>query len=264
MNSIPLYQVNAFTSAVFHGNPAGVCMLDKTKSATWMQLVAKEMNLSETAFVLPEGGGYRLRWFTPAVEVNLCGHATLASTHVLYETGRLEPGKTVTFQTLSGVLTATRRDGWIELNFPASSAEEIPIPSELSTALGVKLLFVGKAAEDYLVEVEDEVTLRSLKPDFGLLKTLPVRGVTVTCRASKPGSDFLSRFFAPQVGVNEDPVTGSAHCYLTPFWGGRLNKKELMAFQASERGGELQVGLAGERVLIRGQAITVFEAKLMA
>jgi PhzF family phenazine biosynthesis protein len=264
MSSIPLYQVDAFTAEPFHGNPAGVCLLDSAKPDAWMQSVAKEMNLSETAFLLPEGDGYRLRWFTPAVEVNLCGHATLASTHVLYETGRLEPTATASFQTRSGLLTATRRSDWIELNFPASPVERIPISSELVVALGAQPRFVGKASEDYLVEVEDEVTLRGLIPDFELLKALPARGVTVTCRAGTPGHDFMSRFFAPQVGINEDPVTGSAHCYLTPFWSSRLNKKSLKAFQASERGGELQVELAGGRVLIRGQAVTVFAGELLA
>jgi PhzF family phenazine biosynthesis protein len=264
MGSIPLYQVDAFTAEPFHGNPAGVCFLSAAKPDAWMQSVAKEMNLSETAFLLQEGDGYRLRWFTPAVEVNLCGHATLGSAHVLFETGRLQPTVTASFQTRSGLLTATQRDGWIELNFPVSPVERIPAPAELAIALGVQPLFVGKAAEDYLVEVEDEVTLRGLKPDFGLLKSLPARGVTVTCRAGAPRFDFMSRFFAPQVGINEDPVTGSAHCYLTPFWSRRLNKKELKAFQASERGGELLVELAGERVLIRGRAVTVFEANLFA
>ncbi|HTX79121.1 MAG TPA: PhzF family phenazine biosynthesis protein [Longilinea sp.] len=264
MGAIPLYQVDAFTAEPFHGNPAGVCLLDEIKPDAWMQSVAKEMNLSETAFLLPEGEGYRLRWFTPAVEVNLCGHATLASAHVLYETGRLDPSLTASFQTRSGLLTAARREDWIELNFPASPPEEITVPPDLAYALGAQPLFVGRAGEDYLVVVEDELTLRSLKPDFGLLKTLPARGVTVTCRSSTPGRDFISRFFAPQVGINEDPVTGSAHCYLTPFWGGRLHKKTLKAFQASERGGDLQLELAGERVLIRGRAVTVFEAKLLS
>ena len=261
---IPLYQVDAFTDQAFHGNPAGVCCLSAPRPNQWMQCVAQEMNLSETAFLLEENNGYRLRWFTPAVEVDLCGHATLASAHILWETGRVARDKTVQFFSRSGLLSANLDKNYIQLNFPVKRLELVTIPEELSTLLGVRPVFVGKNQFDYLVEVESEEILRSLQPDMTLLSQIPVRGVIVTCVATTPGYDFMSRFFAPRVGVPEDPVTGSAHCCLTPYWSEKLHKQSMLAYQASPRGGELRLTLQDDRVLISGQAVTVFQGELNA
>lgn len=262
--SIPIFQVDAFSSKPFRGNPAGVCLLHRPAPAAWMQNVAKEMNLSETAFLLPEKGAFRLRWFTPRVEVKLCGHATLASAHILWEEGILPLGLEARFLTRSGLLTAARKGQWVELDFPARPVGPKP-PSwakPLAAALGVKPAFVGRSSEDALVEVTGESAVRKLQPDFKRLAGLPLRGVIVTSRASTKGFDFVSRFFCPAVGIDEDPVTGSAHCVLAPFWAGRLGKLRLAAYQASERGGVLRVGLEGRRVKIGGQAITIFRAAL--
>ncbi len=264
--TIPIYQVDSFTSVPFKGNPAGVCLIEEPMPDAWMADVAKEMNLSETAFPLPEGDGYRLRWFTPAVEVDLCGHATLATAHILWETGRLAPDQTARFQSRSGLLTAAcTADGWIEMNFPVKLVEQAPAPSGLIEALGVKPVFVGKNVFDYLVEVESEDEVRACEPDMAALKTIPARGVIVTSRGASGGEyDFISRFFAPQVGVPEDPVTGSAHSALTPYWAVKLGKKELFAYQASARGGELRLRLQGDRAIIAGQAVTVIRGELEA
>ena len=259
-----IYQVDAFTKQPFKGNPAAVCILPEPGEETWMQNVAREMNLSETAFLVKEGDDFHLRWFTPAVEVEMCGHATLASAHILWETGILQPAEQARFHTLSGLLTARRLEGgMIELNFPATPDEVVHAPPELEKALGVKPLYVGKSTFDYLVEVDSEEVVRSLAPDMGLLNTVPIRGVMVTAPASTPGFDFVSRFFAPAAGVDEDPVTGSAHCCLGPFWGRRLEKTDFTAYQASARGGVLQVRLDGDRVRIGGDAVTVMKAELV-
>ncbi len=260
---LTMLQIDAFTAVPFAGNPAGVCFLDHERPGSWMQSVAAEMNLSETAFLLPEGDGYRLRWFTPAAEVRLCGHATLASAHALWETRHLTSNAIARFYTLSGLLTAQRSADRIELNFPARPPQPIEVPG-LADALGVTALGLYKDADDYMVEVATEAELRSLAPNLATIKELPVRGVIVTTRSTTEGFDFISRFFAPQVGVNEDPVTGSAHCCLTPFWAGKLNKNELTAYQASARGGVIQVRLEGDRVVLGGQAITVFSAQWFA
>jgi PhzF family phenazine biosynthesis protein len=258
-----LFQVDAFTERPFAGNPAAVCILPEPRDDTWLQQVAAEMNLSETAFLQRQGDGWSLRWFTPAVEVDLCGHATLASAHVLWEAGYLAPDQQARFETRSGLLTADRRDAWIELNFPAKVAEPTEIPSGLLESLGVQARYVGKNAFDYLVEVETEEVVRSIQPNMQLLSSLPVRGVIVTSRAATREYDFVSRFFAPRVGVNEDPVTGSAHCCLGPFWSERLGKRDFLAYQASPRGGVLRVTVAGERVLLGGQAVTVLRGELV-
>lgn len=260
---IPMFQVDAFTDKPFAGNPAAVCLLPEAREAEWMQSVAAEMNLSETAFLLLEGNAYRLRWFTPALEVELCGHATLASAHVLWESGALKPGKPAQFHTLSGLLTAERRGEWIELDFPATPEEPAATPAGLEQALGAKAAYVGRTRFDYMVEVESEVTVRGLQPDMTCLAKLPVRGVMVTSRASTPGWDFVSRFFAPQSGVPEDPVTGSAHCCLAPYWSKKLRKSEFVAFQASPRGGLVRVRLEGGRVRLGGQAVTVLRGELL-
>jgi PhzF family phenazine biosynthesis protein len=228
-----------------------------------MQNVAAEMNLSETAFLLPQGTGFSLRWFTPALEVALCGHATLASAHALWEQGVLALGETARFQTKSGLLTATREGNWIELDFPATLEERADPPPVLLESLGIeKPVYVGRNKFDYLVEVESEEAVRALDPDHARLRTIPVRGVIVTSRASNGEFDFISRFFAPGSGVDEDPVTGSAHCCLTPYWSARLGKDAMTAFQASKRGGVVRVHLAGDRVKLGGQAVTIFRGAL--
>lgn len=259
-----LYQVDSFTDRPFTGNPAGVCLLPIAADEAWMQAVAGEMNLSETAFLVPQEDGFGLRWFTPAAEVELCGHATLASAHVLWETGTLKPDEQARFHTLSGLLTADRRGDWIEMDFPSTPGQAAEAPPGLVEALGVTPRYVGRNVFDYLVEVEDEAAVRSLEPDFTGLGKLPVRGVIVTARSAAPGFDFVSRFFAPAVGINEDPVTGSAHCCLAPFWAERLGKDRMTAFQASARGGTVRLELAGERVRLSGQAITVLRCELLA
>jgi PhzF family phenazine biosynthesis protein len=261
--SLPIFQVDAFAANPFTGNPAAVCLLEAEAEADWMQLVAAEMNLSETAFVVPRDDGFGLRWFTPTTEVDLCGHATLASAHVLWETGRLAEADTARFHTRSGLLTAEREGDWIELDFPATPAEPIEPPAGLSDLLGSVPKFVGRSRFDLLLELTDAEELRDLNPDFGGLSSLPVRGLIVTAKSDVPEYDFLSRFFAPAAGIAEDPVTGSTHCALAPYWGERLGKSEMTAYQASARGGVVKVKLAGDRVLLRGQAVTVLRGELV-
>ncbi len=258
----PIYQVDSFTSVPFRGNPAGVCILASQQPDEWMRSVATEMNLSETAFLLKEEDAYRLRWFTPRVEVSLCGHATLAAAHVLWESNREPRTKQLTFHTVRGILKASYRDGWIELDFPAHTLSEANPPDGLLKALGVEAVGVRQYSNSYLVEVENEAQLRSMAPDMDKLERVQTRSVAVTTRSENPQYDFISRYFAPKVGVPEDPVTGSAHCALTPFWAEKLGKTSLMAFQASARGGELRVQTAGERVILAGQAVTVIEGLL--
>ena len=259
-----IWIVDAFTSHPFRGNPAGVCFLEEKADQAWMQAVAGELNLSETAFLVPEGQSYNLRWFTPLVEVDLCGHATLASAHVLWSEGFLAPDKTARFFTRSGELKARLgAGGWIELDFPQEPEKPAAPPEGLIEALGIQPKYVGQNRFDYLVEVNSEQTLRGLAPDFARLREVTVRGVIVTSRSEDPAFDFVSRFFAPAVGVDEDPVTGSAHCCLGPYWQTRLNKKEMSAFQASARGGFLKIRVQDQRVFISGQAVTVLEGELL-
>ncbi len=259
----PLIQVDAFTEKPFAGNPAAVCLLDKPADEGWMQRVAQEMNLSETAFLVPRNGGFDLRWFTPVAEVDLCGHATLAGAHVLWEEATLAPNEAARFHTKSGLLTCTKKDGWIEMDFPASKVEGAAPPNALVEALGITPKYVGKTPFDYLIEVGTEEIVRAIEPDFALLAALDVRGVIVTSASDGPDCDFVSRFFAPGHGINEDPVTGSAHCALGPFWGARLKKKEVTGYQASARGGAVRVRLNGERVDICGKAVTVMKGELV-
>lgn len=259
-----IVQVDAFTNRPFAGNPAAVCVLAKSPPDAWMQNVAREMNLSETAFLVPQDGGYNLRWFTPAVEVDLCGHATVASAHVLWEDGHLAGGTQARFLTRSGLLTADQRGEWIELDFPATVAAPAEPPPELLPALGAKPVFVGKNKFDYLVEVASEDELRGLSPDHSAFRKLPVRGVIVTARSASAEFDFVSRFFAPGSGIDEDPVTGSAHCALGPYWSKKLGKTELTAYQASPRGGVVRVRLQGDRAILAGQAVTVLRGELEA
>ena len=263
--ALRIVHVDAFTDRPFAGNPAAVCVLPKPAEERWMQDVAREMNLSETAFLYPQDDGFRLRWFTPTVEVDLCGHATLASAHVLWGDGHLPPHSEARFHTNSGLLTAERRGAWIEMNFPAVRAEPAAAPAELARALGLtaSAASVTRTRFDYLVEVDSEDTVRGLAPDFALLRRLPVRGVIVTSRSGSPEFDFVSRFFAPGSGVDEDPATGSTHCSLAPYWGARLGKTEMIGRQVSARGGVVRVRMHGDRVVLGGQAVTVLRGELL-
>jgi predicted PhzF superfamily epimerase YddE/YHI9 len=257
-----IYQVDAFAKAPFKGNPAGVCIVQNAADEKWMQSVASEMNLSETAFAYPENGDYNLRWFTPRTEVNLCGHATLATAHVLWEAGIMDRREQARFHTRSGLLTAQWADDWIQLDFPSEPPGAVEPPPELLEALGASATYTGRNDSRYIVELESAAALRSLSPDFARLLKGGFGRVIVTSRSDIEGYDFVSRFFAPGVGINEDPVTGSAHCCLGPHWMNRLGKSEFMAFQVSERGGELKVQVVADRVYLSGQAVTVFEARL--
>lgn len=261
---IKLIQVDAFTEEAFRGNPAAVCFLAEPRDDGWMQRVAREMNLSETAFLLKQEDGFSLRWFTPAVEVDLCGHATLASAHALWEEGRAEPSEPIRFHTRSGLLTAAKRGGVIELDFPATPETPCDAPPGLSRALGAEPLYIGRSAFDYLVLLQDAESVRRLSPDMGLLKKASVRGIIVTALSDDSRFDFVSRFFAPAAGIDEDPVTGSAHSCLGPFWQARLGKPAMVAYQASARGGVVRVEVAGDRVRIGGHAVTVMRADLLA
>jgi PhzF family phenazine biosynthesis protein len=256
-------QVDAFTDKPFAGNPAAVCVLPAPREESWMRNVAREMNLSETAFLVKQADGFGLRWFTPTIEIKLCGHATLASAHVLWEEGFLKPAEQARFHTLSGVLTADRHGDWIELDFPAVVEQPAEAPPGLAAALGAKLIYVGKNKFDYLAEVATEEEVRGLAPNHSALRELGARGIMVTARATKAGFDFVSRFFAPGSGVDEDPVTGSAHCCLGPYWARKLGKSDFVAFQASPRGGVVRVRVAGDRVKLGGQAVTVLRGDLL-
>jgi predicted PhzF superfamily epimerase YddE/YHI9 len=260
-----VFHVNAFTlpDRRFSGNPAAVCLLEQGADEGWMSRIASQMNLSETAFVVPETDGFGLRWFTPVVEVALCGHATLASAHVLWEAGRLPRSTPARFHTKSGLLTAVRDGGWIELDFPATPAEPADAPPGLLEALGVTASYVGRSRFDYLVHVETDAVLRGKAPDHARLRQVPVRGVMVTSPSAEPGVDFASRFFAPGSGIDEDPVTGSAHCCLTPYWSRILGRDRLVAHQLSSRGGELHVRLDDTRVRLRGRACSVVRGELL-
>lgn len=255
-------QVDAFAGRPFAGNPAAVCVMDGPRDEQWMRDVAMEMNLSETAFLHPEGDGYHLRWFTPAVEVALCGHATLASAHVLWETGALAADAEARFHTRSGLLTCRRDGDWIWMDFPAKPEEAAEAPEGLAQALGAEPVYVGRSQFDVLVEVASEDVVVGLAPDITALARVQARGVIVTARASREGADFVSRFFAPRAGVNEDPVTGSAHCVLAPYWAAKLGRAELTGYQASRRGGHVRVRAAGDRVHLGGRAITVMRGEL--
>ena len=260
---LPLLQIDAFTSEPFAGNPAAVCFLDRERDVSWMSAVAAEMNLSETAFLLPLDDGWSLRWFTPTVEVDLCGHATLASAHAIWETGRQPAGSQARFSTRSGPLFAVRAGDLIELDFPVKVATAVEAPAGLVDALGVEAVVgVYRNEFDYLVELADERAVVAVAPAHDSLRSLPVRGVIVTAAAVAPDVDFVSRFFASGSGVDEDPVTGSAHCALGPFWGERLDRTELTGYQASRRGGYVRVRLDGDRAILGGHAVTVMRGEL--
>jgi PhzF family phenazine biosynthesis protein len=257
-----IIQVDAFTNKPFSGNPAAVCLLSSEKDDRWLQQVAQEMNLSETAFLQWKRDGFSLRWFTPTVEIALCGHATLASAHVLWENNYLEPDEQARFYTLSGLLTANRRDEWIEMDFPAQGSKPVSAPEGLLESLGIAAVAISRNEYDYLIEVESEEIVRNVTPNIPALANIKARGVIVTSRATSTDYDFVSRFFAPRVGVNEDPVTGSAHCCLAPYWQDKLGKDEMVGYQASTRGCVVRVRVLGERVMLGGQAITVMRGEL--
>jgi PhzF family phenazine biosynthesis protein len=262
--SFPLFHVDAFTRAPYSGNAAAVCMLDQPREDAWLQQVASEMNLAATTFLYPQDDGYRLRWFSAKVELELCGHGTLASAHTLWEQGYLANDAQARFYTRAGLLTAKRDGEWIELNFPARPEKPVEYSGVLVESLGVTPRYVGKSQLDYLVEVESEAILRGVQPNFRQLATLPARGVIVTATANANSAyDFVSRFFCPSVGIDEDPVTGSAHCVLSPFWSNRLGRAQLTGYQASTRGGTVRVRLDGDRVLLGGQALTVMRGELL-
>lgn len=262
-------QVDAFAAVAFAGNPAAVCLLPAPADPDWMAAVGRETALPATAFIHAEDGKgvFGLRWFTATTELELCGHGTLASAHVLYETGHVDAGEAVRFRTKSGELTASRRDGWIELDFPATPDAEMPVPPTLAAALGISardILYAGRSRLDCVVEVRDETIVKGLEPDLNRLREIKGRGVIVTSRSTSAKRDFVSRFFAPSTGIPEDSVTGSAHCCLAPFWARRLRKTTFVAHQLSARGGELRLALDGDRVRIGGQAVTVIRGHLTA
>lgn len=258
-----IFQVDAFTDKPFSGNPAAVCILSERRDEEWMRNVAREMNLSETAFLCKQTDGFNLRWFTPTVEVDLCGHATLASAHVLWESGYLRPDEQAYFFTRSGLLMAENKGDWIEMDFPSEPEEQATPPDDLLKALGVEPKYIGKNRFDYLIEVESEQIVRNVKPDFRLLASLPVRGVMLTSLSNSGEYDFVSRFFAPASGIDEDSATGSAHCCLGPFWKKRFHKDQFTAYQASSRGGVIRVRLADDRVYLGGQAVTVMHGEIV-
>lgn len=239
----------------FSGNPAAVCMLKEDINDQLKQDIASEMNLSETAFILPCDEGLCLRWFTPTTEVDLCGHATLAAAHILWEIGVKDKNEAVRFHTRSGVLPVRKRRGFIEMEFPREDVVKTDCPREIKEGLDAEILFCGRNRMDYLVEVDSEDGLRSLAPDMASLEKLDSRGLIVTSRSGE--YDFVSRFFAPQSGIPEDPVTGSAHCALGPYWSEKLEKSGLRAFQASRRGGKIYVGVTNDKVTLGGNAVTV-------
>ena len=263
MNEVTCLQIDAFTDRPFAGNPAAVCLLEQERDATWMQAVAAEMNLSETAFVRPLSNGFEVRWFTPTIEVDLCGHATLASAHALWSENIVPSGSAIRFLSKSGELTCVQRDDLIELDFPATTVAPAKHSNAVCDALGCDAIFQGASKFDRLVLVGSEQVLRSIRPDFARLRDLPSRGVIVTSASNNPRFDFVSRFFAPNAGVDEDPVTGSAHCALGPFWSERLGKTEMTAFQASARGGIVRVRVAADRVFLAGHAITILKGVLV-
>ncbi len=263
MKKIKIQTVDAFTSEPFSGNPAAVCLLEQFLPAETMQNIATEMNLSETAFLMPKDAGFNLRWFTPAVEVDLCGHATLASAHFLWENNVVPGEKTIVFDTLSGELKAAKNDGWITLDFPSEPPKLKPAPEELLRAMNLEeVRSFGENRFDAIIEVASESMVRATTPNMSLLENLPYRGVILTAQADSSEFDFISRFFAPAAGVPEDPVTGSAHCCLAPFWGEKLGKTKMTGFQASRRGGVVRVENHKARTLLRGQAVTVTRVEM--
>ena len=260
---VPFVQIDAFTDRPFSGNPAVVCLLDRPGEPAWMQAVAAEMNVPATAFVREGPSGHALHWFSPTVELELCGHGTLAAAHALWDSGWLPPGVIARFHTKSGMLVAGRRDERIEIDFPADAAAAEDAPAALREALGVAPAWTGRTRLDWLVELDGAKAVRDLTPDLARLASVPTRGVIVTARGDDGRADFVSRFFAPRAGIPEDHVTGSAHCCLAPYWAVRLGRAALTGYQASPRGGVVHVRLAGDRVIVGGQAVTVLRGELL-
>lgn len=267
--ALPIYVVDSFTNKPFGGNPAGVCFLETPRPDDWLQAVAAEINHTATAFVIPGNDGsegdYDLRWFTATTELTLCGHGTIAAAHLLWETGRVPLNQSIRFHTQKGGILQSSRNGEnMMIDLPATPANPIPVPAGLIEALnGAKVLFTGQNQMDYLVELENEAAVRNLQPDMALIKKLPVRGVVVTAQATTPGLDFVSRFFAPSIGFNEDSVTGSSHTALGPYWQVKLGKSSFVAYQASKRGGTVPLTVEGNRVLLGGQAVTIWQGELL-
>lgn len=262
--AVPLVQVDAFAERAFAGNPAAVCLLEGPADEGWMQSVAAEMNLSETAFLHPGGDGWALRWFTPVAEVELCGHATLAAAHALWRAGRAAPHQELAFATLSGELRARPDGDWIVLDFPATPPEQAAAPAGLAEGLGLAPIWVGRSRFDWVAEVASPAEVRAARPDMAALAAIEGRGVILTAGGGADGADVTSRYFAPGFGIPEDPVTGSAHCALAPLWSGRLGRDRLVCHQASARGGIVRTRLRGDRVELAGQAVTVLEGRLVA
>ena len=258
-----LFQVDAFTNRPFGGNPACVVLLEKEQTEKWMQSVASEMNLSETAFITGKKSPFNLRWFTPAVEVELCGHATLATAHVLYETEIMQRNERIIFKIRSGILSTTYHNGWIEMDFPAFPALEINKKDEITRALNATPDQVYSSGESIMAVYDNPEKIHKMTPDFELIKEFKIQGIMATSHSDEPDVDFISRYFAPYVGIDEDPVTGSAHCSLGPFWGERLNKTILNAKQVSARGGTIRVELKENRTVISGQAVTIFTGAIL-
>lgn len=258
MKPIRCWQIDAFTDHAFGGNPAAVCWLEQEAETSWMQSVAAEMNLSETAFVRRIGDRHELRWFTPTIEVDLCGHATLATAKAIWSEGLASKECPLRFQTRSGELTCHLVDNLIELNFPATPPSDIPVTDLMCEALGVRPVSVGQSRFYQMAVLENAEAVRTVSPDFEMMEKIPTLGVIVTAAADEQGFDMVSRFFAPAMGVNEDPVCGSAHCCLAPYWGQRLGKGKLTAFQASARGGILHLRTEGDRVVLGGEAVIVW------
>lgn len=261
---VPIVRVDAFTDVAFRGNPAAVVLLDAPRDATWRQDVARELNQPATAFVSPSGDAFDLSWFTGTTELVLCGHGTLATAHVLWETGRLPRASAARFATKSGVLGARCDGEWIELDFPAEPVRLAVPPPALLEALGVTAKAVGRNRLDWLVEVESEKAVLEIAPDLERLSAVDTRGAIVTSRASTAGYDVVSRFFAPRAGIDEDFVTGSAHCALAPYWAEQFSRSELVGYQASARGGMVRMRPAGDRVTLAGRALTIMRADLLA
>lgn len=262
---IPLFQVDSFTVKPFKGNPAGVCLLEQSRDEVWMQAVANEMKLSETAFLCPKGNDYNLRWFTPSTEVDLCGHATLASAHILFELGFYDPDETIFFHTKSGVITACFDHGTIELDMPLIQ----PVPAEssplLEEILGQVPLAVAHSSDNtiLLAEIADQAAIEAFDPDFRKIANLEETDLIITTQSHGGKFDFVSRFFSPHTGIPEDPVTGLGHCILTPYWAAKLNKDKLVAYQASARGGTVWCRLGKDRVFLGGKAVTVFSGEIL-
>lgn len=260
---IPIHTVDAFAEEAFTGNPAAVCYMMSPRSEAWMQKVAAEMNLAETAFFSHHNNGFNLRWFTPTVEVDLCGHATLATAHIIWETELAPLHETIQFHTRSGVLTARRHNDMIELDFPLDPPQVVETAPEWEAALGAKVVRARAGRSDLLLEVASEEVVRSLKPDLAAIEKWPFRGVIATAKGAGP-HDFVSRFFGPAAGIPEDPVTGSAHCLLAPYWGEALGRNGLVGYQASARGGTVITEVVGDRVKLRGKAVIVVQGVVLA